>query len=143
MISGIVTVGLNASTGLVTSVGCGATLTPGAGSIGAIGVSGAPLKLGAGAGDGAGAGAAVGWLVGAEVGAGAGAGGVVGFVVGLGAGGVVGFGAGGVVGTGVGAAPPPDEGGVGLAIVVTGRVEATEVPTLLVAVTLTVYVVDH
>ena len=68
---------------------------------------------------------------------------MVGFVVGLGVGGVVGFGAGGVVGTGVGAAPPPDEGGVGLAIVVTGRVEATEVPTLLVAVTLTVYVVDH
>jgi hypothetical protein len=37
---------------------------------------------------------------------------------------VVGFGAGGVVGTGAGAAPPPDEGGVGLATVVTTRVEA-------------------
>jgi hypothetical protein len=63
-------------------------------------------------------------------------------VVGLGAGfgGVVGLGTGGVVGAG--AAPPPDEGGFGLAIVVTGKVDSTDVPTELVAVTLTTYVVE-
>ena len=51
---------------------------------------------------------------------------------------MVGFGAGGVVGAGVGAAPPPDDGGVGFAIVVTGKVDAVDTPTLLVAVTVTV-----
>ena len=45
----------------------------------------------------------------------------------------------GVVGAGVGAAPPPppDDGGFGLAIVVTGKLDSIEVPTELVAVTVT------
>ena len=61
-------------------------------------------------------------------------------LVGFGAGfdGVVGFGAGGVVGAGAGAAPPPpDEGGFGSAMVVTGKVDSIEVPTELVAETVT------
>ena len=66
-------VGLRASIGLVTSVGCGATDTPGAGSIGG-GTSTGASKVGSGLGasEGSGVGAAVGSLVGAAVGCGVG-----------------------------------------------------------------------
>jgi hypothetical protein len=70
LICGMVMVGERFSTGFIGSVGCGATLTPGAGCTGGIEVAGVKLGVGAGAALGLLVGALVGLLLGVLVGAG-------------------------------------------------------------------------